>query len=142
MLGKLHGVDGEFDSHVAFEGASVVVGGGYFCRLGDDGISVVAEPIEQNSGCIKILSDNGIVRCPNDRALTLKFRQQPLEVDIEAERPACRVQICAIDEECDLPVTATHAARHHSEAAKHHESGQHEKAAHRMVEIGLKAKSK
>ena len=73
-------------------------------RLGDHGIAVVVEPIDQGPDrrIFLILDDRGVVERAKYRAATLEFLEQSLVIHIETERLAGRMKIGAIDKECDL----------------------------------------
>src|SRR5204863_5964911 len=49
-----------------------------------------------------ILDYGGVITCPQQIAARLKFTQQPLIVDVEAERLGGGVEIGAVDEQRDL----------------------------------------
>ena len=104
MLGELHGIDRELDVHVALDLAAAAGVDEFLGRLGDDGVAVVVEPVDQRTDrrIFLILDDRGVVERAQQRAAALEFLEQALVVDVEAERLGGRVEIGAIDEERDL----------------------------------------
>jgi hypothetical protein len=49
MLGDLHGIDGEFDVHVAFDLATAGLVNKFLGRFGDHGVAVIVEPVDQRA---------------------------------------------------------------------------------------------
>jgi hypothetical protein len=99
MSFELHGVDRDLDVHIALD---VAASGGvdvFLGRLGDDGVAVVVEPIDQrpNGGEFLILDDGRVVEGAEQRAAALEFGQEALVVDVEPERSGGGVKIGAID---------------------------------------------
>jgi hypothetical protein len=84
--------------------ASAVGVNEFLGRFRDDAIAVVAEPIDQRADgrVFLILDDCGVVERAQQIAAALKFVEQALEIDIEAERLRCRVEIGAIDKQRDV----------------------------------------
>src|SRR5262249_39750013 len=72
--------------------------------LGDDGVAVVVEPVDQwpDRGIFLIFDDGGVVERANQRSPALELPQKALVIDIEAERLGSRVEIGSIDKERDL----------------------------------------
>jgi hypothetical protein len=72
--------------------------------LGDHGVAVVIEPVDQgaNRGIFLIFNDRGVIERAHQRAAALKFLEKALVVDVEAERLGGRIQVGAIDKERDL----------------------------------------
>ena len=89
VLRQLHGVDGQFDIHVALHlpapGSIDEFPGG---RLGNDRVAVVVQPIDQGPyrRVFLILDDRGVVVRPDQRPPALKFPEQALVINIEAKR--------------------------------------------------------
>jgi hypothetical protein len=101
LPGELHRMDRDLDVHVAEDlaapgGVDVFLG-----RLGDDGIAIVVEPVDQrpDRGKFLILDDGGIVEGAEQRAAALEFVQEPLVVDVEPKRLGRGVKVGSIDEE-------------------------------------------
>ena len=97
---SLHGVDRKLDVHIAFDLAPAGLIDEFLGRLGDDGVAVVVEPIDQRAdrGVFLILDDRGVVERAHQIAARLEFAQQPLVVDVEAERFGRGVKIGAVNE--------------------------------------------
>jgi hypothetical protein len=76
----------------------------FLSSLGDDGVAIVIEPIEQrpDGGELLILDGGRVVEGVHQCAAALKFLQQALVVDVEAERLGRGVKIGTIDEEHNL----------------------------------------
>src|SRR6202035_2627386 len=72
-------------------------------RLGNDGIAVVIEPIDQGAdrGVILIFDDRGVIERAQQRSAALKFLEQALVVDIETERLRGRIQVTSINKNRD-----------------------------------------
>src|SRR5215470_9657767 len=104
VAGDLHRIDRELDVHVALDLAAAGLVDELFRGLGDDGIAVVVEPIDQrtNRRILLILHNGGVIEGAQQISAGLEFTQQTLVVDIEAERLRRRVEICAVDEQRDL----------------------------------------
>jgi hypothetical protein len=101
---QLHGVDRELDVHVALDLAAAGLVDELLGRLGDDGVTVVVEPIDQrpDRGIFLILDHGGVIEGAHQIAARLKLAQELLVVDIEAERFGGGVKIGAVDEERDF----------------------------------------
>ena len=110
MLGELHGIDGELDVHVALDLAAAGGVDKLLGRLGDDGVAVVIEPVDQRAdrGKFLILDDRGVVERPQQRPTALEFLQKALIIDVEAESFRRRVEIGPIDEERDVIASKSH----------------------------------
>ena len=104
MLGKLHGINSEFDVHAALYPAMAAGVGELLGRLGDHGIAVVVEPIDQGADrrIFLILDDRSVIERAKYCAATLEFLEESLVIYIETKRLAGRMKIGAIDKECDL----------------------------------------
>ena len=102
--GELHGIDRELDVHVAFDLAAAGLVDEFLGRLGDDRVAVVVEPVDQRAdrGIFLILDHRGVIERAQQIAARLEFAQQPLVVDVEAERLGGGVKIGAIDEQRDF----------------------------------------
>ena len=63
MFGELHGVDSEFDIHVALHLAMAAGVDEFPGRLGDHGIAVIVEPVDQRPDrrIFLILDDRGVI---------------------------------------------------------------------------------
>ena len=83
----LHGVDRELDVHVALDLAPPGLIDEFLRRLGDDGVAVVVEPIDQRPDrrIFLILDHGGVIERPHQIAARLELAQQALVVDIEAQ---------------------------------------------------------
>jgi hypothetical protein len=90
--------------HIAFEFAAALAIIKLFGGFGDDGVAVVIQPVDQRADRRKLLifNDCRILERAQNRAAALEFLQQAFVVDIETERPGCRVKICAIDEQRNI----------------------------------------
>jgi hypothetical protein len=77
MLCEFHGIDREFDVHVALHLASAGSVDEFLGRLGDHGVAVVVEPVDQRTdrGVFLILDDRRVVECTHQRPSALKFLQ-------------------------------------------------------------------
>ena len=76
MLGELHGIDRELDVHVALDLAAAGLVDEFLRRLGDDGVAVVVEPIDQRADrrVFLILDD---ARCSRTRAARCRGPEIP-----------------------------------------------------------------
>jgi hypothetical protein len=103
VLGELHGVDGKLDFHVALDLAMAAGVDELFGQLGDDGEAVVVQPVDQGADRREflVLKDRGVIERAPQGALALKFVQQTLVIDIEAQRFRRGIKIGPIDEERD-----------------------------------------
>jgi hypothetical protein len=101
---ELHGVDRELDVHVALHLAPAGLIDELLGRLGDDRVAVVVEPVDQraNRRVLLILDHRRVVEGPDQISARLEFAQQPLVVDIEAERFGGGVKVRAVNEEGNL----------------------------------------
>src|SRR5581483_6454465 len=104
VLGHLHGVDGELNVHIALD---LPAAGGvdeFLRRLGDDGVTVVVEPVDQRTygRIFLILCQRGVVISAEQVAFALKFSKKAFVIYVEGQRLCCRVQVCTINEEGDL----------------------------------------
>ena len=104
MRGELHGIDGELDVHVALDLAPPGQVDELLGRLGDDGVAVVVEPVDQrpDRGVFLVLDQGGIIERPHQVAARLKFVQQAFVIDVEAKRLGGGVKVGAVDEQRDL----------------------------------------
>ena len=100
MLGEFHGIDGEFDVHVALHLAPAGSVDEFLGRLGDDGVAVVVEPIDQRTdrGVFLIFDDRRVVERTQQRSSALKFLEKAFVIDVEAERLGRCVEVGAVDE--------------------------------------------
>ena len=87
MRRDLHGVDRKLDVHVAFDLAPPGLVDEFLGRLGDDGVAVVIEPIDQRPDrrIFLILDHGGVIERPHQIAARLELAQQPLVIDVEAK---------------------------------------------------------
>ena len=107
MLGKFHGINGEFDVHATLHLAMAAGVGEVLDRFRDHVIAVVVEPIDQGPDrrIFLILDDRGVVERAKYCAATVEFLEQSLVIHIKTKRLAGRMKISAIDKECDLGAT-------------------------------------
>ena len=112
MRREFHGIDRKLDVHIAFDLAAAGLVDEFLGRLGDDGIAVVIEPIDQrpDRGIFLILDDRGVIEGADQIAARLELAQQPLVIDVEAERFRRGVKIGAVNEERDFFVLCRHGA--------------------------------
>ena len=101
MLGKFHGIDREFDVHVAFDLAASARVDEFLGSFGNDGVAVVVEPIDQraNGRVFLIFDDGSVVECAEQGSPALEFLQQALVVDIETEGLGGRIKVGAVDKQ-------------------------------------------
>jgi hypothetical protein len=106
MFGEFQGIDREFDIHVAPHLATAAGVDVFLGRLGDHGVAIVIEPVDQGPDrrIFLILDDRGVVNRAKQRAPALELLEQALVIDIETKRLAGRIEIGAIDQERDLAV--------------------------------------
>ncbi len=104
VLGHGQHVDGDLDVHVAAEAAAPGGVGVFLGRLGHHLEAVVVEPVDQRPDrrILLILDQGGIVIGPHQHAALAELVEQLLVVYVERKAPCGRVEICAIDEECNL----------------------------------------
>ncbi|MDT4877196.1 hypothetical protein FQZ97_1126970 [compost metagenome] len=109
-LGLLHRVDGQLDIHVALDLAAAERVGEFLGCLGDNLVAVVIEPVDQRAdrGVFLIFDKRGVVVGAQKIAALLEGLEEFSVVDIEAECPGCRVEICAVDEEGDFLAGVEH----------------------------------
>ena len=100
MRRDFHGIDRKLDVHVALDLAAAGLIDEFLGRLGDDGIAVVVEPIDQRPDrrIFLILDHGGVIERAHQIAARLELAQQALVVDIEAERFRGGVKIGAVNE--------------------------------------------
>ena len=101
---ELHGIDRELDVHVALDLAAAGLVDEFLGRLGDDGVAVVVEPIDQRADrrIFLILDHGGVIERAQQIAARLELAQQPLVIDIEAQRFGGGVEIGAVNEQSDF----------------------------------------
>jgi hypothetical protein len=101
---EFHGIDGKLDVHVALHLASTKGIDEFLGRLGDDRIAIIIEPVDQRADrrAFLIFDDCRVVKRAQQRSATLEFLEQALVIDVETERLGRRVEIGAIDEQCNL----------------------------------------
>ena len=104
MLGEFHGIDGEFDVHIALHLAAARGVDELLGRLGDDGVTVVVKPVDQRADrrVLLILDDRRIVERAQQRTPALELLQKALVVYVETERLGGCIEVGPIDEERDL----------------------------------------
>ena len=104
MLGKLHGIDRKLDIHVALDLAPTADVDELLGRLGDNGIAIVVEPVDQGTNRRKLLifDDSGVVEGAQQTAAALEFFKHALVIDVEAKRPGGRVEVRTIDKQRNL----------------------------------------
>src|SRR5262249_5112288 len=100
MLHKAHGIDRDFNVHVAFDLAAAKRVGELLGRFGHHGVAVVVEPIDQwtDRGILLVLHKRCIVERSYELTLRSEESEETLIVDVEAKPLGGRVQVCAIDE--------------------------------------------
>ncbi len=84
----MHSVDGKLDVHVTL-GLAASAGVDELPRcLGDDGVPIVTQPIEQgaNRGEFLVLIGRGVLGRAQKRSVILKLDQQSFVVNVEPER--------------------------------------------------------
>src|SRR5665213_3521312 len=104
MFGEFHGIDRELDIHVALDLAAARGVDEFLGRLGDDGVAVVIEPVDQGTDrrVFLILDDRGVIERAYQRAATLEFLEQAFVVDVETECLGGCIEVGAVDEERNL----------------------------------------
>ena len=103
MPGKLHGISRKLDIHVALDLAPAADVDELLGRLGDDGMAIVVEPVDQGTNRRKLLvSDSGVVEGAQQRAAVLEFSKHALVIDVEAKRPCGRVEVGTVDKQRNL----------------------------------------
>jgi hypothetical protein len=112
LLRQLHGVDGQFNFHFAFGTATAIAIEEFLRCLGDDGVSVLIQPIDQwlDDGVHLALDEAGVIKRAQKFAAAFELIPQAPIVDIKTERPCGRMQIRPVDEEC-YPVGARRHAK-------------------------------
>src|SRR5262249_40766509 len=78
---------------------------------GDYGVAVVVEPVDQwpDRGIFLILDHGGVIEGAQQIPARLKLAQQPLVIDVEAERLGGRVKVGALYEQRGLLLRRGHA---------------------------------
>ena len=104
VFGEFHGVDRKLDVHVTLHLAPAAGVDEFLDRLGDDGVAVVVQPVDQGTDRREFLifDDCCVVERAQQRSATLEFLEQALVINVETERLGCRVEIGAIDEQRNL----------------------------------------
>ena len=104
MLCQFHGIDREFDIHVALHLAASGRVDEFLRRLGHDGVAVVVQPIDQRSDrrILLILDNRSVVESAHQSATTLEFKKQALVVDIETKSLCCCVEVGTVNKQRDL----------------------------------------
>lgn len=92
---QLHGVDAQLDIHVAFDFSTTLAVGVFLGRLGDHGVAVVMQPVDQRPDrrILVILEQGGVVERAQQFTATHELRAQQLVVDIEPKRLAGGVEV-------------------------------------------------
>ncbi len=103
VLGHFHDVDGELDVHVALDLAAAGGVGKFLGRLGDHGVAIVVEPVDQgpDRGIFLVLDQRGVVEGAHQDALLGEEFEEALVVDVKAECAGGGVEIRAVDEQPD-----------------------------------------
>ena len=98
--GDFHRVDRKLDVHIAFDLAAAGLVDEFLGRLGDDGVAVVVQPVDEGAdrGVFLILDHGRVIKRAQQITARLEFAQQPLVVDIETEGLGGGVKIGSINE--------------------------------------------
>jgi hypothetical protein len=101
VVRQLHGIDAQFDIHVALDLAPSAGVGELFGRLGHHGVAVVIQPVDQrpDRGIFLVLGERGVIQGAHKITARIEQREQTLIVDIESERTCSGIQIRAVDEQ-------------------------------------------
>jgi hypothetical protein len=85
---EFHGIDRNFDSHVPLHLAATARVNKFLGRLGDDGVTVVAEPVCQRADrrVFLIFDDCRVVERAQQSTASIKFLEEALVIDFKAER--------------------------------------------------------
>src|ERR1700732_5219072 len=104
MLGEFHRIDRELDVHVALDLAPPAGVDEFLGRLGDNGVAVVIEPVDQGADrrILLIFDNRGVVERAYQGPAALEFLEKALVIDVEAERLGGCIEVGAIDEGRDL----------------------------------------
>ena len=109
--GKLHGVDGQFDVHVALDltpahGVGVFLGG-----LCHHAVTVVMQPVDQRTdrGIILSLHQGGIVISAHQLAPTVELLPQQLVIDVKSQGLGRGIEIGSVDEDRQAIVLVKHS---------------------------------
>src|SRR6185369_14534209 len=88
LLRHLHGVDRQLNFHIAFGPATAIAVEEFLYCLGDDGVSVVVEPIDQwlDGGDRLALDEARIIEGAQKLAAAFELAQQAPKIDVKAER--------------------------------------------------------
>ena len=103
LFGHLQHVDGQLDVHVALDLASTGGVGEFLGRLGDHGVAVVVEPIDQrpNRGVFLIFHQGCVVISAHEATVLVEDLVEPPIIDVKTQGPGRGVEIGAVDEERD-----------------------------------------
>src|SRR5580704_14324963 len=106
VLGHLEHVYGKLDVHVALDLAAAHGVGEFLGRLGDHGVAVVVQPIDQRADrrVFLILDQRRVVVGADQPAFLTKDLEQAAVVDVEAQRAGRGIEVGAVDEESDTLV--------------------------------------
>ena len=100
MLGHFEHVDGQLDVHIALDPASTERIGEFLGRLGDHGVAVVIEPIDQRPyrRIFLILDQRRIVERTNQPSFRTKQIEQPLVIYVKRQATRGGIKIGAVNE--------------------------------------------
>ena len=100
-IGQAHGINREFDVHVAFDLAAASGIGELFGRLGHHREAVVVQPIDQRADrrIFLLLGKRRVIERSNQLTLLAKHCQKPLVIDVKAERFSCGIEVGAVNKQ-------------------------------------------
>ena len=95
LFGHFHHVDGQLDIHVAFDLAASGGVGEFLGRLGDHGVAVIVQPVDQRADrrILLVLDHGGVVEGPDQPTFIRENSQKTLVVDVEIQRPRGGVKV-------------------------------------------------
>src|SRR6478672_10702797 len=104
MSGEFHGIDREFDMHIALHPAPSAVIQEFLGWFGDDGVAVVIEPVEQGSNrrILLILNDRCVIKRSNEISASLHLQEELLVINVEAKCFGSCIDVGAVDKNGDL----------------------------------------
>ena len=100
ILGQPHGVDRKLDVHVALDFAPSERIGEFLGRLGAHHVAIIVEPVDQRPDrrIFGVVHERRVVDRPHQPRPLPEMPQQPLVIDVEAERLGCGVKVGSVDE--------------------------------------------
>ena len=101
MTGELHRIDGKLDIHAALHFAAAAGVDELLGGLGDDGVAVVIEPIDERADRrVFLILDNGrVIERPHQRPAALEFLEQTPVIDVETQVARGGIEVGSIDEQ-------------------------------------------